>query len=93
MISKGPGVPGFFCPPQPGTSHPCKDRYRCHVRSYAGSDTAGAWHNTATEVRHIGLVRFHAGLGPAFAGLNAGAQCLDIAGARLARLLRRGGRT
>ena len=26
MISKGPRLPGFFCPPQPGTSHPCKDR-------------------------------------------------------------------
>ena len=36
-------------------------------------------------------MRFYAGLDPAFAGLNAGAQCLDIAGARLARLLRRGG--
>jgi hypothetical protein len=26
-------------------------------------------------------MRFYAGLDPAFAGLNAGAECLDIAGA------------
>lgn len=34
-------------------------------------------------------MQFYAGLDPAFAGLNAGAQCLDIAGAGLARLLPR----
>ena len=34
--------------------------------------------------RQLGQMRFDAGLDPAFAGLNAGAQCLDIAGARLA---------
>jgi hypothetical protein len=38
-------------------------------------------------------MRFYAGLDPAFAGLNAGAQCLDIAGAGLARLLCHGDRT
>jgi hypothetical protein len=32
-------------------------------------------------------MRFYAGLDPAFAGLKAGAQCLDIGGAGLARLL------
>ena len=27
----------------------------CHVRFYAGSDTAGSWHNTGTQVRNVGL--------------------------------------
>ena len=31
--------------------------------------------------RQLRQMRFYAGLDPAFAGLNAGAQCLDIAGA------------
>src|SRR5262245_36181643 len=68
----------------------------CHVRSYAGSDAASTWRNTATQFRNIGLahlsghghcehdvlagwrqlgqMRFYAGLDPAFAGLNAGAE-------------------
>jgi hypothetical protein len=87
----------------------------CHVRFYAGSDTAGARHNTGTQLRNIGLahlsgyrhreyavlagwrqagqMRFYADLDPAFAGLNAGAQCLDIAGAGFGRQLCRGDRT
>jgi hypothetical protein len=38
-------------------------------------------------------MRFYAGFDPAFAGLNAGAECLNIAGAGLARLLCYGNRT
>jgi hypothetical protein len=38
-------------------------------------------------------MRFYAGLDPAFTGLNAGTQCLDIAGAGPARLLCLGDRT
>jgi hypothetical protein len=38
-------------------------------------------------------MRFYAGLDPAFTGLNAGAQFLDIARAGIARLLCQGDRT
>jgi hypothetical protein len=41
----------------------------------------GSGHRILARIAHLCHVRFYAGLDPAFAGLNAGAQFLDIVGA------------
>jgi len=109
IILKIPAPQDFLARRGLGHRIPARIAHLGHVRFYAGSDTAGARHNTSTEFRNIGLahlsghrdrehtvlagwrqvgqMRSYAGLDPAFAGLNAGAQCLDIAGAGLACLL------
>jgi len=47
----------------------------------------GPGHRILAGIAHLCHVRFYAGLDPVFAGLNAGAELLDIAGAEFVRLL------
>ena len=50
-----PAPQGFLARRGLGHRIPARIAHLCHVRFYAGSDTAGARHNTSTQFRNIGL--------------------------------------
>jgi hypothetical protein len=55
IILKIPAPQDFLARRGLGHRIPARIAHLCHVRFYAGSDTAGARHNTGTQFRNIGL--------------------------------------